>query len=180
MALEATFRTLSVQIRRLSDVLVAVQLTVGDRPAEPGAALADGIENNVLDMLGRLEEARNAARAAEKAVAPPVDMDRARRALTQCQEALQLAAQQFANGLAHYEKMRSLAILGRERGGEWKAWAGSMGDAINECREPLEAADRALAACWPELVEHSGNTSISIRNRSVGQKIHANELGEPT
>jgi len=35
----------------------------------------------------------------------------------------------------------------------------------------LEQTSAALAACWQELVEHSGTTSISVKN--TGQKIIA-------
>ena len=52
MALEATFRLLFVQIRKLCDTLNAILLTVGDKPTNRGAVLADELENTILDMLG--------------------------------------------------------------------------------------------------------------------------------
>lgn len=170
MALEATFRTLSVQIRKLCDILNAVQLTAGDRPLRRGAALADELENTVLDMLGSLEEASAASRTAEKAVAA-MDLARARRALAQCQDIFHGIARQFANDLVSYEKLRSLSTLGSERGGEWKAWAGSMQDAIAECREPIEQTTKSLAACWQELAERLGMTNVSVTATNIGQQI---------
>jgi|HubBroStandDraft_4_1064222.scaffolds.fasta_scaffold04906_6 ElaB/YqjD/DUF883 family membrane-anchored ribosome-binding protein len=171
MALEATFRALFVQMRKLCDTLNAVLLTVGDKPQNRGAALADELENTVLDILGQAEDARTAARIAEKAVAHPMDLERARRALAKCQENFHRAEGQFANELVSYEKLASLASLGNDRGGEWKPWAGSMKDAIEQGRQPLAEASKALAACWQELVEHGGGTSISVTN--TGQKIVA-------
>ncbi|MGD0891598.1 MAG: hypothetical protein ABR923_08695 [Terracidiphilus sp.] len=171
MALEATFRNLFVQIRKLCDTLNAVLLTVGDKPPDRGAALADELENTVLDMLGLAEDARAAARLAEKAVSSPMNMDRARRALAKCQEKFHQLDQQYSNQLVSYEKLTDLTSLGRDRGGEWKPWAGSMKDAIEQGREPLEETSKALAACWQELVEHSGTTSISVNN--TGQRIVA-------
>jgi hypothetical protein len=169
MALEPTFRALFVQVRKLCDTLNAILLTVGDKPPERGAALADELENTILDMLGLAEDARTTARTAEKALASPMDLDRARRALTKCQENFHRLEQQFSNHLVSYEKLKNLATLGRERGGEWKPWAGSMKDAIEQGRQPLEETSKALAACWQELVEHSGTTSISVSN--TGQRI---------
>lgn len=169
MALEATFRTLSTQIRKLRDTLNAVLLTVGDRPPEPGAALADELENIVLDLMGSLEQARSAARSAGKAVGPGKDLDRARRALAKCQDLFHRVEQSYASELVSYEKVRSLTSLGCSRGGEWKHWAGSMKDAIEQARQPIDESSRALAACWHELAEHSGNTSISIRTQNLGQ-----------
>jgi hypothetical protein len=169
MALEATFRTLFVQLRNLCDILNAVLLTVGDKPPNRGAVLVDQLENTVLDMLGLAEDARTSARIAEKALGSPMDLDRARRALAKCQENFHRVEQQFSNELVSYEKLNNLASLGNDRGGEWKAWAGSMKDAIEQGRQPLEETSKALAACWQELVEHRGTTSISVS--STGQRI---------
>jgi len=171
MALETTFRTLTIQIRKLCDTLSAVLLTVGDRPTDRGAALVDGLENTLLDLLGLAEHARQAARSADKAVSVRMDIDRARRALAKCQESFHQVEQQFLNQLVSYEKLKDLASLGRERGGEWKSWAGSMKDAIEQTRHPIEECSKALAASWQELAEHSGTTSISVVN--TGQKIIA-------
>jgi hypothetical protein len=171
MALEATFRTLSTQIGKLRDTLNAVLLTVGDRPPEPGAALADELENMVLDLMGSLEEARSAARLADKAVRPARDLDRARRALARCQDLFHRVEQSYASELVSYEKLRSLTGLGSSRGGEWKHWAASMKDAIEQARHPIDDTSKTLAACWQELAEHNGNTSISVRTKNLGQKI---------
>jgi hypothetical protein len=171
MAMEATFRTLFTQVRSLCDTLNAILLTVGDRPLRQEAVLVDELENSLLEMMGRSEDVRTSAHAAQRALAPPRDLDRARRALAKCQENFHRVEQQFSSELVSYEKLKDLATLGNDRGREWKAWAGSMKDAIEQCREPLRQVSYALAGCWQELVEHSGTTSISVTN--TGQKIIA-------
>jgi hypothetical protein len=173
MALEATFRTLFVQIRKLCDTLNAVLLTVGDRPPKPGAALADGMENTILDMLGTLQEARTAAKAAERAVATPMDLGRTRHELAKCQESFRQVEQRYASELVSYEKLKQLAVLASERGGEWKPWAGSLKSAVQECREPLEEVGMALVACWNELAERLGMTNVSVNATNIGQQITA-------
>ncbi|HKF47387.1 MAG TPA: hypothetical protein VKB38_08510 [Terracidiphilus sp.] len=178
MALEATFRGLSIQIRKLSDTLNAILLTVGDRPQNRGTILADQMENSILDLMGSLSGALTAARTAAKSVGAVRDMDRARRALAKCQEYFHGAEQQFANQLVSYESLSKLTSLGAERGGEWKHWAASMKDAIEQGRQPFEGVSQGLAACWHELAEHSGSTSISVRSQNVGQKIFARSTEE--
>jgi hypothetical protein len=178
MALEATFRTLFVQIRKLCDTLNATLLTVGDRPPNRGAALVDGMENTILDMLGTLQEARTEARAAERSVATPMDLERARHALAKCQEKFHEAEQQYLNELASYEKLKQLVVLANERGGEWKPWGGSMKSAILECRDPLKAVAEALAACWNELAERLGMTNVSVTATSIGQQITTTPVEE--
>jgi hypothetical protein len=170
VALEATFRDLSVSLSHLHEALNALQVTLGDKPADDESALADGVETVVLDVMGNLHEARKVALNARKAVGRPLDLDRARRALTICQERFHRIEQQFAADLVSYEKLKELARLGNARR-PWLPWSSAVKQGIEECRPPLEQTSAALAACWQELVEHSGTTSISVKN--TGQKIIA-------
>jgi len=179
MALETTFRTLSVQLRKLCDTLNAVLLTVGDRPPNRGTALADGLESKLLDLLGCLGSARSAAKAARSAVGAVKDLDRARRALAKCQEAFHQAEQKFVNELLSYESLKDLTSLGSERGGEWKHWAASMKDAIEQARQPFEETSNAVAVCWQELAERLGTMNISVRANGVVQNLKGEGSAAP-
>lgn len=171
MALEATFRQLSVSLHKLHDALNALHVTVGDKPPDDDAALADGLENAVLDMMGTLHEARKSSMEARRAVGGPVDLDGARRALTVCQTKFHRLEQQFGAELVSYEKLKELARLGRTRRHEWLPWAHSTKAGIEQCREPIELASKAVAACWQELAERLGSTNISMQATNVGQQI---------
>lgn len=171
MALEATFRDLQASLHKLHDALNGLQVGLGDKPLNDEAALADGLENAVLDAMGVLQEARKAALNARTAVGSPVDLDRAWRALTVCQERFHQIEKQFSESLVSYEKLRDLARLGSERGGEWLSWAGSTKRSIEECRFPLEEVSHAVARCWQEIAEHAGATSVSVRTTNIGQRI---------
>jgi len=171
VALEATFRELTVRLHLLHDALNSLQVMLGDKPLTPGSALVDGVEGFLLDMMGVLHEARTAALNAQRGVAPPMDLDRARRALGTCQERILDIEKQFSNDLASYEKLWELVRLGNERGDEWLAWAGGMKQGIEECRQPLEDLSRTVARCWQEIAEHAGATSVSVRTTNIGQRI---------
>jgi hypothetical protein len=170
VALEAVFRNLSVSLHHLHDALNALQVTLGDKPPGDESALADGVETIVLDLMGTLHEAQKAALDARKAVSHAIDFDRARRALTICQERFHRIEQQFASDLVSYEKLKELARLGNARRA-WLAWSKTVKRGIEQCQPSLEQTSAALAACWQELVEHSGTTSISVKN--TAQKIIA-------
>jgi hypothetical protein len=170
VALETTFRELSVCLQHLHDALNELQVTQGDKPPENESALADDVESVVLEMMGSLHEAQKAAVNGRKAVGHPPDLDLARRALTICQERFHRIEQQFAADLASYEKLKHLASLGR-RQRVWLPWTRVLKQGIDQCRQPLEEVSRAVARCWQELAEHSGTMSISVRNSSIGQKI---------
>ena len=171
MALESTFRAMLVQLQRLNDDLHVLRLTLGDRPPRSESALVDQLENTVLDMAGLLQEAMQSAREALGATGRPVDLDRAWRALTACQDYFHRIAHQFSADLVSYEKLKDLATLGSQRGGEWFPWANSTKAGIEQCRHPLEEVSKALAACWQELAERPGMLSVSVQATNIGQQI---------
>jgi hypothetical protein len=170
VALEATFRDLSVCLHHLHDALNELQVTLGDKPIDDESALADGVETSVLDMMGKLHEARKAALNARKAVGHPVDLDQARRALTVCQDRFHLIEQQFGSDLVSYEKLKELERLGHERRA-WLPWSSTVKQGIEQCRQPLAQTSAALASCWQELAERLGTMSISMQATNVGQQI---------
>jgi hypothetical protein len=176
MPIERTFQDLSTQLRRLHDTLLALRLTVvEDRPLKGDAALVDQLEDSILDQMGLLDEGLKAAQAALKAVGHPPDFGQARSALTHCQEHFHGIEGQFSADLVSYEKLKDLASLGA-RGGEWRPWAISVKQGIEQCRQPLDDASKALAACWQEIAERVGMTSVSVQATNIGQKIVAEAL----
>ena len=176
VALESTFRGLCDQFKRLQDNLKALYLTVAeDKPLSGEAALVDCLEETVMETMGLLDGCLSCSHSAQKSVAQP-DLDRARRALNKCQEHFHKAERQFSDELVSYEKLRHLASIGGRRGKEWASWAGSVKYGMEQCKEPFDESSKALAACWQELAEHSGNTSIVVNSRSLGQKINVNGL----
>jgi hypothetical protein len=168
MALEATFRNLSVSLDMLNEALNTLHVMLGDKPPDQELALVDGLENALLDMMGELHEARKSALGARRNVGPQPDLDHARRALTHCQQRFHRVEQQFSIGLLSYEKMKELVWLG-EKGKEWRSWADSTRVGIEQCRQPMEQTSKALASCWQELAERLGTVNLSVH--TIGQQI---------
>jgi hypothetical protein len=175
MGLETTFQGFWISLSRLQDAFDALEVTVKDK-LNHEAALADGLEEALLDMNGTLNEVRKAAFEAKKAVGHPPDLDQARRSLTVSQDSFHRLERQFAAELVSYDKLHQLAQLG-SRGKQWSHWAHSIEQGIEQCREPIEVSNKALASCWQELAEKAGGTSISIRNAVVGQKVNRSSGG---
>ena len=172
MTLEATFRELSVQLKRAQDCMLALHLTVAeDKPAHGEAAMVEGMDDSITAGMGLLEECIAAARAARKAVEQG-RLDRARRSLQQCQEEYHAAERKFADELVSYERLREIEKMAAKRGAEWISWAGSVKYGLEQCRVPFSRAGRALATCWQELAERSGTTSIVINSQNLGQKVN--------
>jgi hypothetical protein len=180
MALETTFRELSLSLHKLHEALDALQIIVGDRPPEDGAAVVDEPENSMLDVMGALHEATEGARKAQDAI-HPFDLDCVRRALSVCQDGFHRVTQVFFRKLLSREELTELGNLGNERGGEWLPWANGTKEVIWDCRLLLEDVSRSIGHCWQEAAEHAGATSVSVRTTNIGQKIistsSATELG---
>ena len=177
MALERTFQELPDHVRKLRDALLALQLTVReDLPPEGSVALVDQFGDAVDDSLGWLEESLQAAVQAQRAVEHPSDVDRARRALANCQEQFHRVEQRFVSDLISYEKLKDLASFGRGRRGEWIGWVKTVRLGLEQCRQPMDEVSKALLACWQEIAERAGMTSVSVQATNIGQQITAPEL----
>jgi hypothetical protein len=170
MALEPTFRQLTVALHKLHDAFEALQVTVGDTPPNDEIALADALENKVLDMMSMLHLMREFSGQAQKAVTHPVELDTARHALTQCQQRFHQLEQQFTAELLSQDNLKEVARVGRERRG-WMPWSNSIRKGIEQCRQSLESTSAPFAECWQELAERLGAVNISMKATNVGQQI---------
>src|SRR5262245_40387755 len=104
MALERVFRELEERLRRLHDALAGLGVTAReDQPLPGDTVLSDRYGDATDDLLGWLAEAIQAAGVGCRCVGHPLDLNRARRALTACHEAYQRLAQRFAADLVGYE-----------------------------------------------------------------------------
>jgi hypothetical protein len=179
MALARTFAQLCVQITTLQEALQALGTTVEeDRPQRDDVVVASDLADTVLAVRGILEEARAAADETFQAVEQRLDSDRARRALTACQEQFHIFVTQFQSDLLSYERLDDLATIARERRRGWPDWVGVVREEIEQCRVLTDAVRDALFLGWQELVERAGTAAVSVQNTTIGQQISSSEVGE--
>jgi hypothetical protein len=176
VALEATLTKHCADLQRFNDTLVALRLTVAeDKPMQGESALVDHLEEAILEAMGLLSDGLMYAHTARDASGHPVNLDRVRRALADSQERFHQIEELFSSDLASHDKLVDLASLGNERRGEWHPWANSVRHGLQQSREALDLASRALAACWQEIAERVGMTSVSVHTTNIGQKIVTTE-----
>ena len=77
MALEATFRNLSVSLDQVHEAFSTLDLMFGDKPSDRELALIDAMENSLLDTIGELYGAKKAALDARKSVGLQPDLNNA-------------------------------------------------------------------------------------------------------
>lgn len=172
MALEAVFRDMYARLQALQEVLLDLRTTiVEDRPRRGDVIFVDMLSDITDELLGRIEEALQAARRGQQDIGGRADMGGVRQELTTCQELFNGMAHRFTSELMHYERMAELAQVGRERGGEWRAWADSVRQALEGCRQPLFEANEALFHCWQEIAERVGMTSVSAQATNIGRYV---------
>ena len=179
MALEVAFEGLCAQYRQLRDSLQELRLTVAeDRPPDGAVALVDACEDTVEELLGWLEEARPAAAEAAHAARYPLDLQRAIRSLTIAQERFNRMSEKWME-FASYEHITALTNFGQERLGAWLQWVESCKLGIHRTSLPIHRTRDALFACWREVTERVGVTSVSVQATNIGQQISVpNDSGE--
>lgn len=182
MALERVFQELIARLRKLRDALKEVRLTVvEDRPRKDQVVIVDHFEYAIEDILGWLEEAVSSGAEAQQSVALPLNMERAVRSLSRCQELFQRIQRSYSVNLISYSRLEELTNVGRERRGEWQGWTESVQKGLEQCRKPMEEAGLALVRCWQEIAERPAGTSVTVQTTNVGQQITrpATESREP-
>ncbi len=179
MALENTFRELFTQLKKLKETLDPLRCLLPDDPLNVEVALVQHLRESVDSTNGWLDDCIEQVQAAQKALGH-ADLNRPRRALTQCQRSFDAAEGTFSSELLSYDKLREIVSLGARRKGIWRIWSQNVKRDLDTCRYELDLTRKALTACWQELAEYAGTTNISVQATNVGQQITASrsELGE--
>jgi len=181
VALQKSFQDLCTRLRELQEVLEALNTTVEeDRPKWRDVVVASSLGDAVLAVRGILEETCAAAAEACEAVGHPLDMDRARRALTTCQQRFHRFAAELSHDLASYERMADLASVAQERGRDWASWVKVVKQGLEQCQALVEEGTEALFLCWQDLAERLSVASVSIRTTNIGQQFSAPESKRET
>jgi hypothetical protein len=177
VATEKIFGEMEDHLRTLQEALEALGTTVDeDKPTRDDVVVASRLSDDLLAVRGLLEEVLAAADVACRAVAYPLDNDRARRALTACQQQFHRFAHAFSFELAGYDRIDDLTSVGRERGREWLDWVTVVKQGLEQSEMLSEGVANGLFLCWQELAERIASTSVSIRNTAIGQQVSAAEL----
>ncbi|MFZ4656175.1 MAG: hypothetical protein ACOYNY_04140 [Caldilineaceae bacterium] len=164
MTLEATLGELNVQLYRLREALVNLHTTsVEDKPIHDDVVLVEIVGNATEDLLGWLDGAIAALADAHRYHNYGGTLRRSWQALGQCQICYNRLHQRFATDLAGYQRLTELIRCGRQRGGEWRAWAASVKAAIEECQSLIFALNETLCDCWQTLAERSEINPIPVQ-----------------
>lgn len=170
MALEVTFAELQQQLRALQEALEALGTTVDeDRPKLDDVIVAARLSDDLLAVRGLLEETLAAADDACRAASYPLDAERARQALTVCQQHFQRFSHAFAFEFAGHTRFDDLASIGRERGRGWAEWVSVVSQALEQSAALVEEITNTLFRCWQRLAARIATASVSIQNTTIGQ-----------
>jgi hypothetical protein len=177
VAIETVFAELQHRLRALQEALEALGTTVDeDCPTRDDVIVASRLSDDLLAARGLLEEVLGAAGEAIETVAYPLDGDRARRALTVCQQQYQRFAHAFSFELAGFDRLDDLTSVAKKRGRGWSDWVNVVRLALEQCKMLSEEVANGLFLCWQELAERIASTSVSIRNTAIGQQVSAAAL----
>jgi hypothetical protein len=173
VTIEATFDNLTETFGALREAIQSLRLTVvEDRPLDDGVLIIERMSDAIDNISGWLEEGAVAASRASQAVAHPLDGHQAIQDLSEAHDRFIKLEHELFFGLASYPQLTNLAKLGKSRGGEWRAWSGTVGEALDQTGHAASNLQRAFLAGWQELAERLGSGgSISLRTTNIGQQI---------
>ncbi|HYO63113.1 MAG TPA: hypothetical protein VER08_05590 [Pyrinomonadaceae bacterium] len=176
MSLRTEYQSLYAQLESLNEALADLRTVIDDRPPKgESVLLLDAFGDAVEDTLGWLDEALAAAgphaRGARQKGEAAFDVNGARQALVFCQDQFNRITHRFTFDLVSYDRLSQLMQLGRERRGEWQAWAGGVRRELEGCQQHLYDTSQALFRCWQEIAERVGMTSVSVQTTTIGQQV---------
>jgi hypothetical protein len=176
VAIEKTFAELQRQLRALQEALEALGTTVDeDRPKQDDVIVAARLSDDLLAARGLLEETLVAADNACSAASYPLDAERARRALTLCQQHFQSFAHAFSFELAGHSRFDDLGSVGRERGRSWAEWVSVVSQGLEQSTALVQDITNTLFRCWQQLAARLATASVSIQNTTIGQQFSVAE-----
>jgi len=167
MTLEAAFEVLPQKLDALRTALKYLEVFVEDRPH--AHQYVDAMGELVADLWSRTDTAVTAAETAYSAVRLPVDIERARGALIECQAQYNVVQRRLVTELASDRQLTELPRLGQRLGGEWKGWAVNIRPVLNQCLPPMYEAGQGLFLCWQELSDRTSTPQVSVHTVTVGQ-----------
>src|SRR5205085_5518800 len=94
-----------------------------------------------------------AARAGQQAVISSMDLNGARRAITDCQRCLSRVSHTLKFDIYSFESDLNLTRLESEFRGEWRGWLGAVKKEADAFQRPLHEAEQALFDCLQEISE---------------------------
>ena len=170
MALTVVFSALSDHCAALGRVLAHARWAVTEgKPAEGDPYLVSRLGDAILALIGEVKQAEAAADAARRATEYPVDVERARHALLECQRRFEAAAARIVSDLLSYEAIRDV-VSARKGGPPWRRWSAEVRTALGLCQQPMDTARAALLACWQELAERAAG-GVTVRTTAIGQVV---------
>jgi hypothetical protein len=132
-------------LHQLYDELIMTILE--DKPQRGDSVLVERLSNAADDARGALDGPDGALAAVNKglqALEGQTDLESARRALTTTHHQFNQLLSVFSAEMYSYDRLTALDRLGRERGDEWRAWAGVVGNTLDRCQQNVYHVSQAL------------------------------------
>lgn len=159
MSLESVWLDLTQEVEGLRQEMTILHTAIQeDSPAGEEVILIDLLADASLDALNLINQSLDYAAQGLQAVSGGAilhfsDLARADRALSDCGAQLADLSDSMQSRLLDVDRILELVRYGRQRGGEWQPWSLSVKDTLSRIPQRLTSTQRAVLACWQELLE---------------------------
>jgi hypothetical protein len=162
------YDNLQMALRNAVEKFQELRLTlVEDVPKGDVPLLVERSGDRIDDIVGWLSESSEAVAESYSRRESGQERDSLRHALAFGESQAIKAAAAFSRDLVSYKTVREFKRLGSRRGPEWVLWAYSVEQALDGCRTPVEAVQRALVTAWKELAREA-SVGVVVTNTNVG------------
>jgi hypothetical protein len=144
MALEGTFRQLFAQLKKLNEMLDPLHCLLPDDPLNMEVALVQHLLESVETASGWLDDCLEQSQSALHRLGNWADLNRSRKALSQCQASFDEVERTFSTELLSYDKIREITSLGARRKGVWLIWSNNVKRDLDVCLHELDLTRKAL------------------------------------
>lgn len=168
--LSTSLQHLLIELKRLHAAMLALQITIAeDKPQADESALVDLFGDALADQIGWLAEAQQAVERAGRVAEERRPVRQLWPALITCDERLTQIEYACFDLLSH-NRMTPLVHLGRQRGGEWRAWLSSVQQGLDAVQSALYTCRQTLVLCKRELAAQTD--VITVQNTAIGQQFY--------
>jgi hypothetical protein len=172
VTIENALISLVEELKRLGEATLFLGRAVESAVDSTAIRPTEELGHQFLEFDAAVREANAAAGAARYLVEASIDIQRLRRYLTACTQALESALtrldEQSGDGIRVLDDVRFEDEWHQD---QWRKLMSEMINWMGECRVRLSGSRQALTLVWEEIADRAGATNLSVSTTNVGLQL---------
>jgi hypothetical protein len=172
VTIENALISLVEELKRLGEATLFLGRAVESAVDSTAIRPTEELGHQFLEFDAAVRDANSAAGAARYVVEASIDIQRLRRYLTACMQALESALtrldEQSGDGIRVLDDVRFEDEWHQD---QWRKLMSELINWMGECRVRLSGSRQALTLVWEEIADRAGATNLSVSTTNVGLQL---------